>query len=360
MCVPPLIKNMYRIQDKKHNQLFINIFASAVLIFVPFASNVASVSAQTPTTKNPSYGQALEIAPPVISLKVNPGQVVKTQIFLRDITTGDLIVTGEANDFTASGEDGTPKILLDEDNTNSNPYSLKDWINPPATLRLIPKEVKTMSITINVPANAAPGGHYGVIRFTATPPSLKNSGVSLSTSLGALLLVSVKGPVTESLTVKEFSVSHKGKTGSIFEGGPLNFVERLQNSGNIHEQPSGQVTITNMFGKKIASVNVNLPPRNILPQSTRKFEQSLDKTVIGNKKLFGRYTAKLNISYGEGKKSVTSTLNFWVIPYKIIAILILLLIAGFFVLRAMLRRYNRIIISRAGGNGHSRSKRRRR
>jgi hypothetical protein len=202
-----------------------------------------------------------------------------------------------------------------------------------------------MSITVTVPKDASPGGHYGIIRFTATPPSLKNSGVSLSTSLGALMLVTVKGPVTEKLSIDEFSVKGKdGKKGTMFQSGPVTFLQRLKNEGNIHEQPTGQVTITDMFGRKVANVNINLPPRNILPNSTRRFEQPLDKSVIGNKRLFGRYTAKLSVKYGTDKKTVSSDLSFWVIPYKLVAIVIVVLIAGFFMVRIGIKRYNKFII----------------
>jgi hypothetical protein len=114
----------------------------------------------------------------------------------------------------------------------------------------------------------------------------------------------------------------------VFQTGPLNFAQRIKNEGNIHEQPTGQVIIKDMFGRKVATLNINLPPRNILPASTRKFEQPLDKTVIGNKRLFGRYTANLTVNYGKNKQSTTSSLTFWVMPYRLIAIVILALIAG--------------------------------
>jgi hypothetical protein len=342
---------MQRINNKLHNYVLgLTTLVLCWLSLAPAAlAATAPPKAQPAPPANPAYGQALEIAPPVIYLTVDPGQTVKTQIFLRDISSGDLIVTGQANDFTAAGEDGTPKILLDNKDQNNNPYSMKNWVAPPASLRLVPKEVKTMSITVNVPKDASPGGHYGIIRFTATPPSLKSSGVSLSTSLGALMLVSVNGNITEKMTVQELSAKNsEGKTGKLFQSGPLTFIERLKNEGNIHEQPVGQVVITDMFGKKVASLNVNLPPRNILPQTIRKFEQPLDKSVIGNKKLFGRYNAKLTITYGKNKQTLNSSLTFWVIPYKLVAIVVLALIAGFFALRFALKRYNQYVIKQSG------------
>ncbi len=323
-----------------------SIAACCIGIYAPIALAAAPKAAPAPPPNNANAGQALEIAPPVITLSADPGKVIKTQINLRDISSTNLVVKGQVNDFVAAGEDGTPKILLD-DQDNANPYSIKGWVAPLPDLLMIPKQIKTLPVTINVPADASPGGHYGVIRFTATPPELKGTGVSLSASLGSLVLINVSGNVKESMTVQEFSVSHNGKSGKLFESAPVSFTERIKNTGNTHEQPVGQVKITDMFGKAVGAVNVNLPPRNVLPASIRKFEQPLDSSVIGNKKLFGKYTANLSFTYGANKQTASSSLTFWIIPYKLIAIIIVILIVGFFILRFFIQRYNRRIISRA-------------
>lgn len=296
-------------------------------------------------------GQALEIAPPVVNLKADPGQTITTKISLRDISQDPLIVTGEVNDFVAAGEDGTPKVILDDENAAEDPYSLKSWIAPLPELKLEPRQIKDMTVTIRVPSDAAPGGYYGVIRFTGTPPELEGTGVSLSASLGSLVFVRVSGDAKESMQVEEFTTTLNGNNTSLFEAAPVNFMERLKNTGNTHLQPAGQVTITDMFGQKVAVVNVNLPPRNVLPQSIRKFEQPLDSTVIGNKILFGRYTADLNITYGDSHQTLTASTTFWVIPYKLIGIGIVVIIAGFFLLRFLIRRYNRKIIQKSRGRG---------
>jgi hypothetical protein len=332
-------------------RLWIAVFACTFSVCAPaFAATAAPAAPATPSN---NVGQALEIAPPVITLSGDPGQTIKTQISLRDISSGNLLVSGQVNDFVAAGEDGTPKILLDEKEVD--PYSIKGWITPVAPFIMIPREIKNLPVTIVIPANASPGGHYGVVRFTGTPPELKGTGVSLSASLGALLLITVSGNVKEQMSVQSLSVSHNGKTGTLLEGTPLEFTERIKNSGNIHELPTGQVVITDMFGKTVGAVNVNVPPRNILPQSIRKFSQPLDSTVIGNKKLFGRYHADLKLTYGKNAQTVTSRLDFWVIPYRLIGTAIVALVGGFFVLRFVLRRYNQTVINKA-----SKSKNRRR
>ena len=329
--------------------LFITVLVYSVFISSPaLFAQAAKTPAPAPqnTSKN---GQALEIAPPVIYLNADPGQSVKTQILIRDISSGNLIVNGQVNNFVSGGVDGTPKILLDAKDNANNPYSLVEWVSPLPSLLLVPKEIKTMTATINVPKDASPGGHYGVIRFTSMPPSLDGtSGVSLAASIGVLVLITVSGKVTEGLNVSNLVVRKKdGKSSNFFESGPLEFMERFKNTGNVHLQPTGQVSITDMFGKKLAAVNVNTPPANILPQSEREFKQPLDKAVIGNKRLFGRYKATLNATYGSDKKTVTDTITFWVIPYKLVLAAVLGLVAIFFGLRFMLKRYNQRILKQA-------------
>lgn len=315
--------------------------ASLSAIIVGLISVVPTVHAQTAANS----GQALEIGPPVINLSADPGTSVKATISLRDISSTSLFVTSEFNDFVAGGEDGTPKILLDEDATSA--YSLKSWVGPINTLTLKPREIKTVTITINVPANASPGGYYGVVRFTGTPPDLEGAGVSLSASLGSLILLKVNGEAKESLGIEEFFASHDGRKGTLFEAAPVMFTERLKNTGNIQEQPTGLVTVKDMFNNVVATLPINQPPRDILPDSIRKFEQPLDDTVIGNKILFGLYHADLTVTYGASKQTITSSLTFWVIPYTLIAIIVAALVIGFILLRFAIKRYNRHIIKKA-------------
>ncbi len=337
--------NNFKLRKTISASILLTGFVTSLLIAT--SANVFAATATKPQAApapNPANnGQALEIAPPVIYLNADPGQIINTQILIRDISSGNLLVTGQVNDFVASGQDGTPKVLLDND-TSSNPYGLKTWVAGLPKLLLIPREIKSLPVTIRVPANASPGGHYGVIRFTATAPSLEGSGVSLSASLGSLILLTVSGKTNHKLSTESLTINSNGKTGTLFQSGPLNFVEVIKNEGNVHEQPSGQVIINDMFGKKIAAVNVNVPPGNVLPGSSRKFTQPLDKTVIGNRRLFGRYTAQMKLTYGTDKQSLNSTLTFWVIPYRLIGGVILALIALFFIIRFALKRYNRYIL----------------
>ncbi len=311
------------------------IVSSLIILLIPnltAAANQPAVPA----------GQGLEISPPLIELKADPGQTVSTQIKLRNVTKGALVTKDEINDFVAAGENGEPKLLLDQN--EQSPYSIKNWLSTIPSVTLQPGEQKVIPITMNVPMNASPGGHYGVVRFTGRPPEIEDTGVSLSASIGSLILVNVSGNVSEQAKISDMYTASGDKRRSIFEYGPINIVEKIQNTGNVHFKPKGTVRLTNMFGKEVASYQLNDKSGNVLPGSTRKFDQTYNKKL-----LFGRYKAQADVVYGSDSKILSRTISFWVIPYKLILIVIALIVLIIF----GIKRYNRHIVKRAGKKSSS-------
>lgn len=320
--------------------------AGAVVSLAAIIATLSPVQAAEP--QGPG-GQALEIAPPVLNIRANPGETVRSKISLRDVSTSPLVVKNQVNDFIANGEDGTPRILLDETEAEPSPYSLKEWIQALPEFTLQPREVTELPLTIRVPADATPGGYYAVIRFTATPPGLEGSGVSLSASLGTLVLLRVNGDAKEEMSIEQFAATKNGDVKHLFESAPINFSTRVKNSGSSHEQPTGQIAVKDMFGNAVGNVNVNLTQSNVLPGSIRRFEHALDKAVIGNKFLFGRYTADLTMTYGTDGQRLSSSTSFWVIPYRLIGFAILLIIILVVVARIALKRYTERAVERSRG-----------
>lgn len=293
-------------------------------------------------------GQAFSITPPLLELQANPGETLTTEIKLTNLSNDELLIKTQFNDFGAKNESGEPNIIFD-DNQNT-PYSLRQWLTPPTPFKIGSKETKVVKFPITIPKNAEPGGHYAVIRFTGTTPEMEESGVSLSASIGSLVLLQVAGDVKEKTSITEFfSATPQFSKSSFFESGPIGFVTRLKNEGNVHSKPTGTIEITDMFGRKVTSARVNgdpadskNTPKSVLPQSIRKFEQTLP-----DQWLFGKYEAKLNLSYGQNQPPLTSSVTFWVIPYKLIGLALLAITALFFGLRFALRRYNAHIIAKA-------------
>lgn len=292
-------------------------------------------------------GQALEISPPLLSLDADPGNSINTKILVRDISAVDLLVTTEINDFESDGVTGAPKILLNEKDSEKNPYSLKDWIATIPSIKLEAKQIESVPVTINVPASASPGSYFAVVRFSGTPANQTGTSVGLTSSVGALVFVRVSGDAKRNLTISDFYAGNDGKKKGLFESTPVDFTVQLKNEGNVVEQPVGTITVKDMFGNEQGRLPVNSTESYVLPGSTREFSAKFDSSTVGkNRILFGRYTADLKISYGDNK-TLTETMSFWIIPYKLIILLVIILVGIIIAFRTWMLRYKKRVINQA-------------
>ena len=94
----PVLKNTWS------TKLVLGLFLAASIIVLSLGS--MHVGAQ-------STGQGLEISPPLIERQVNPGEKIEMDIKLRNVTDSTVTTTSQVDDFVAAGEDGQPKLLLD-------------------------------------------------------------------------------------------------------------------------------------------------------------------------------------------------------------------------------------------------------
>ena len=283
----------------------------------------------------------LQVSPAIIEINAEKGKTYDIKIKITNTTTSDQEYFANINDFKAKDETGNPEFITDSKAPSS--ASIVQWIQPITTFKLNPNQSKEVIAKMAVPANAEPGGHYGIIRFGNQPGTTGQVGASIAASTGPLVLVRVDGDVRETLSKADFYTQKpQGKKQSFFEQGPIDFVERLTNNGNVHVKPKGDIVVTNMLGRQVGSVKVNDNNGNILPNSTRRFEQRLT-----NQWMFGKYTAKMTLNYGTAGGVLDATTSFWVIPYKLIALALLIIIFIIFVLKKAISRYKKNIIEKA-------------
>ncbi|HEY8886065.1 MAG TPA: hypothetical protein VIM31_01015 [Candidatus Microsaccharimonas sp.] len=309
--------------------------AMMVAIFVPAVLLHSNAFAQSTDAAN-----GLQISPALVQLNGEKGKSYTVELKVLNVTGSDLSFKSSVNDFAAKDETGTPSIILNE--AAPIPTSIQTWVTSIPDFSLKAHETKTITAVITVPANAEPGGHYGVIRFSGTSPTLNGTGVGLSASAGTLFLIRVAGNVTEKLDLATFEATTNSKPSSLFEYGPITFLTRFQNTGNVHVQPSGTILVEDIFKNKVASLDINSEKGNILPSSTRRFESALNQ-----KWLFGRYTATTTVGYGTQGQAIVETISFWVIPYKLILIGLALLVTIIYVFRRAVKRYNKYIIAQS-------------
>ncbi|MDB5182212.1 MAG: hypothetical protein JWP13_975 [Candidatus Saccharibacteria bacterium] len=324
-----------------------SFFALILLGLMVLSGGGAKVFAQSS-----NQGNGLKIAPVRTDLTIEKGGSRQVSLFVENITASTLTVGGVKNDFVSSDdESGEPRVILDDDKSAPG-NSFKTLVGALPTVQLKPNERREIRVTLSVPKNAAAGGYYGAIRF-APGSGETDKNVSLTASVGTIFLIRVPGDIKEQLQVESFAIKGGNNTGSLFNSGPVNVVIRFKNSGNIHLQPFGKVTVKNFSGKVIDEFEINntQPRGSVLPGSIRKFDYP-----VKEKKLFGRYTAEGSFGYGSNGELILAKKTFYVIPFKMIAAVIFVLAFLIFGLPRLIRAYNRSVIRRAGGQTTSRAK----
>jgi hypothetical protein len=244
-----------------------------------------------------SQGQGITVSPLVFELSANPGDQLRNSIQVTNTTATPLNLTVDARNFVALGEEGQPG-LTEEETT----FSLAKWVTAePAEFTIDAKATQTINFAINTPVNAEPGGHFGSI-VVHTKPGGGEGQVAIAQEVAPLVLLKVAGDIKEGAEISSFKANP-----NFSEKGPVNFELRIKNTGNVHFKPLSSVVITNMFGQEVGKAQFD--PRNVLPDSTRKFETSWKPDF-----LFGRYTATATIVYGSENQVIQTTTTFWGFP----------------------------------------------
>lgn len=331
-----------KVMPKKNKIKFLFIFFVAVPLFL--LVNTA---------------QSITISPVILELGGSPGQTLKQGFKLLNETDKPANFYLSAMNFKQKeGAEGEPQFFEAEPGEES----LAKWINfSKDPIFLKPGEVKQLEFTINIPPYAPAGGHFGALFAGNTPSDITGSGVGVSAKVGMLILLRVEGKIVEQGKLLEFKLKD-GKR--VYNSLPVNFLYKFENSGNVHLKPSGFIEIRNIFGGLAESLVVNKNQSNVLPSSVRTFESEWLKKIYNeppksffekvsyqkNNFALGRYTAKLNLRFGKNGQVALGEVSFWVLPWQLIFVYLVIAAIIVSALFILIRQYNKFIISRAMKN----------
>ncbi len=264
------------------------------------------------------------VTPPTEEVTVDPGGYKEGTIKIINDGPETQTLNVGTQDFIVSDTNGTPNLI--PPNSLSKKYSATAWLGiNPSVITVKPGERKELQYYLQVPSDARPGGHYAAVIYTPTKAlDVKGTGTAVQTQIGTLFLITVKGPIHEQATVSKFT------TKGFSEYGPVTINTQITNMGDLHIKPAAYITVYNMFGK--ASYTIALDSHNIFPEAARDFTNT-----FGKKFMFGHYKAQLVGSYGlNNNLPLTAMVTFWVFPWKIAILIILIIVAG--VLAVLLTR----------------------
>lgn len=310
--------------------IFLALAFPAMVFFAPNV-NAATTSSQ---------GNGIRVSPVRTDVSIEKGATKTLTVSVMNMTGSSMTLRPVENDFIAGDEQGHPALIL-KDDQYAPTHSLKRFMVPVPDFTINPGESHLVSVTINVPSDAQPGGYFGAIRYV---PVINSKAVQVvNSSVASLILLTVPGPTTHELILTNFDIKQKGKVSGNFDSPDgINLGLRFENKGNVQEAPFGQVQVLK-GDKLIYSSNFNQtdPKDEVLPDSARRWDVPLKN--LGK---FGKYTVSGTFSYANGK-SIQISKSFWIIPKILVAgvvgaIIVLLLI--FFGIRSFLRSYKRRIL----------------
>ena len=305
----------------------------------------------------PGKSSALTLTPTRFEISGDPGETLSKEVML--INENDTAETYYASfsNFEAQGESGSPTFVDPKDD-------LGTWITTDTSpIYLAPHQQKVVPFKVVIPKDAEPGGHFAVI-FWGTGPAGAGQ-VSIGAKTGVLVLLSVNGDVKEAAGLLNFNTE-----GSKFwyKTLPVSFEYRFKNDGGDRIKPEGTITLRDTVFFPTEILDANPAEGNVLPNSTRKikvdwlkYERPADyvEPVSFTKKFWsnvkyewknfavGLYSANFNVAYGLQNQHVKKTAFFFVFPWELVMVMLLVFVVVFWGGKKLIKRYNKFIIEKA-------------
>jgi len=242
----------------------------------------------------------LTIQPIKASHTIEPGKSVESSILLTNASDEDINVDVKVEDFIPlAGADSIQFVSRAPGVT-----TVRDWVAVQGGSSFVFKKGETRRIpyTITAPADAEPGSHFGVAFFKATRLDDAGAQLKVGTQVGMLIFVTVPGDFRQEGRILDFTAP------GFVQTGPVGFSMSFENTGTVHFEPKGKITIRNMFGNEVGVVPIE--GNVVLPTGKRELKFQWDTSGI----LLGAYTADASVLDGEGNELTSDSVTFYAFP----------------------------------------------
>ena len=199
---------------------------------------------------------ALKVVGSIYTGTASPGQTV---VYPMTISTDasdlpmDFVV-----DVMGFGQAPDKSFTPIDPSSDTSPYSARGYISiDNRTFHLDPGTSETITATIAVPRDAAPGGRYAIITIHTLP---KNSGSGLvATAINVPIMMTLDSPgIIQTGAITDL------KTGDIVTGQPLAIITSFKNTGNHHFPGTvNTVQVTDSSGKQVALLSTDPSPYSV-------------------------------------------------------------------------------------------------
>ena len=251
--------------------------------------------------------------PTSVELTVGCGETATKTVNVQNLGSEPIMLQAYVMDFS---KDRNGDFVFYEPGHES--YSASRWLSVNSfDLELAPAQSQEVEVTVSVPSQVEPGGHYTALFFEAIPPSSEGT-VSISTRIPTLFYVTVPG-ATEAEVIANAEISSlllPGFAGqSRVDAGVV-----VRNSGNVHLTVAAKVYFDGYWG---GNSELDLGQKIILPNSEGMLKEEWQEAPY-----FGKVRASVVIGYLDQKGELVNksqTAEFWVVPWSLVGIILVVM-----------------------------------
>lgn len=266
---------------------------------------------------SPTLAQGgIKVSPAKIDLVVGRGQTAEEVISIENQGDNLARIRAYAMDFSIDEESN---FAFYEPGHES--YSCARWLTlDEAEFDLNPGATKEVKVTVAVPDEVEPGGHYAALFFeTALLEAPPGVSVTITGRIPSLFYLTIPG-ITEADVFSYAEIVSLILPGWL-EKGPVEAGVVVRNTGNVHLTIAAKAYFSGFRGEKIGELDLGQVV--VLPHSERIMKGSWEKPP-----LFSKVKASVVIGYFDQQGELVNkskTADFWVIPWKLLVIIVVAL-----------------------------------
>lgn len=257
--------------------------------------------------------------PAVIDQQVVAGESSRFLIQFKNNTSDFVSGKVRVGNYVINDKTGSPMLINDP--LLKVKYAAASWITPSQEdITIPPNNYVPITMLISMPESVSTCGNYAIVYFeydSEVQPGVNTttkSASAINAKVGSLVNLSTKNKVcVEKVSVAKFEIPN------FLEFGPVKVNFELLNQGDIHEAPMGRMVLKDMFNTVVAYQTIK--DQRIFPETIKTYTSS-----VGPKWLIGRFAVELRAKYGKGNTPLVYTAYLWIIPWRLIIIVLLALL----------------------------------
>jgi len=279
---------------------------------------------------------------PNFNLLLPKGNVAKDEVAIVNLTYQPLTLNLYAADAI-----NTPDGQLSLQPAAEDPVDAAAWVTfkAPGNKGFVvvkPRSTLVVPFTVKVPKDAYVGDHLaGIVASTITrgqTPGDRATDVQFEQRIAVRLAVRVAGELKPQLTVENLTANYSGSLNP-FAAGTVTLTYTVRNTGNIRLGGAQSVGVDSLFGTRVVAPDVPDIPL-LLPGG------SATVTVpVNDVQPLGLMTALVDVAAlapaGDANPSselASARVQFWAVPWLLIAVILLLGLLLFAIIRRRRRR----------------------